>query len=320
MDLFGAVRIGYLLVESERLDDWHRFAREGLGLHAERADTDTLVLRVDAHARRIVVHRGPAEDVAAIGLELDSEDALREVRRRLGTRGLTPQAGRPEEAALRGVASFWRVLGPKRLPLELYTSPQLSAAPLDMRCSGFLTGAAGLGHMALSTRAPEAMLDFWKAVFDARHSDDIDDRIDGVKMEFSFLRLNERHHSVATAATRGIRLDPMRCKIHHFNLQAARLEDVVQAYLRCRAMGLGIANAIGQHPNDRELSFYVQTPSGFEMELGWNPLVVDETTWTPGHHHGISRWGHRPENLTLGRRAARLGRALASLVRTEHTA
>ena len=104
MDLFGAVRIGYLLVESERLDDWHRFAREGLGLHAERADTDTLVLRVDAHARRIVVHRGLAEDVAAIGLELDSEDTLREVRRRLGTRGLTPQAGRPEEAALRGVA------------------------------------------------------------------------------------------------------------------------------------------------------------------------------------------------------------------------
>ena len=41
-------------------------------------------------------------------------------------------------------------------------------------------------------------------------------------------------------------------------------------------MGFAIANAIGQHPNDRELSFYVASPSGFEVELGWNPIVVTE--------------------------------------------
>jgi hypothetical protein len=26
--------------------------------------------------------------------------------------------------------------------------------------------------------------------------------------------------------------------------------------------------------------------------LGWNPLVVDETTWRPTTHQGISIWGH----------------------------
>jgi len=26
--------------------------------------------------------------------------------------------------------------------------------------------------------------------------------------------------------------------------------------------------------------------SGFEWEVGWNPVVIDETTWEPGIHQG----------------------------------
>ena len=154
-------------------------------------------------------------------------------------------------------------------------------------------------------------------VFDARLSDEIEDKIDGLNLDFAFLRLNERHHSLATAATRGIRLNPLRTQIHHLNLQCASLDDVTQAYLRCRSMGYPIANAIGQHPNDRELSFYVQTPSGFEMELGWNPIVVDERAWSTTTYRGISLWGHRPENLTLRARLGRARRAFASLLHPE---
>ena len=65
-------------------------------------------------------------------------------------------------------------------------------------------------------------------------------------------------------------------------------------------MGYAIANAIGQHPNDRELSFYVVSPSGFEVELGWNPIVVrDEAAWQPAHYQGISLWGHKPRTDAL---------------------
>lgn len=31
----------------------------------------------------------------------------------------------------------------------------------------------------------------------------------------------------------------------------------------------------------------------------WNPIVVDETTWEPSTHRGISTWGHLPVGRTI---------------------
>ena len=124
----------------------------------------------------------------------------------------------------------------------------------------------------------------------------------------------------AIASTRRPRLDPLRTRIHHLNLQTATLDDVVQGYRQCRALGYPIASAIGQHPNDKELSFYVQTPSDFEIELGCNPITIeaaDEQNWRTGAYRGISLWGHHPENLTLALQARRVGRGLLSLARRE---
>ena len=87
-----------------------------------------------------------------------------------------------------------------------------------MRASGFVTGTMGLGHFAMTTREPEAALAFFQTLFDARLSDTIEDKLNGVTLELSFLRLNPRHHSVAIAATRGTRMNPLRTAIHHLNL------------------------------------------------------------------------------------------------------
>uniref|UniRef100_UPI00262991EA VOC family protein n=1 Tax=uncultured Caulobacter sp. TaxID=158749 RepID=UPI00262991EA len=119
------------------------------------------------------------------------------------------------------------------------------------------------------------------------------------------------------AATRGKRMNPLRTAIHHLNLQAKSLDDVTLGYQRLRKMGYEMANAIGQHPNDRELSFYVVSPSGFEVELGWDPIVVDEAHWVPTTYQGMSLWGHRPENLTLAYRLGRLKQGVTSLMRDE---
>lgn len=318
--LFGRMRLGYVLIESCRQDAWQRFAKEGLGLHVEAARDGVLAVRVDDRQRRIVVRPGPAEDVVATGWQVDDGDALGLALARLRALGLDPERLPGPEAALRGIDEGWRCRGPKGTFIELFTdaSAQRTDAPLRMRASGFVTGASGLGHMAITSREPEAMERFWVEAFDARLSDRIEDRLSGVTMDFAFLRLNERHHSIAIASTRGLRFDPMRTSIHHLNLQAASFDDVVQGYRQCRALGYPIASAIGQHPNDKELSFYVQSPSDFEMELGWNPLTLsaeDEKTWQPGAYRGISLWGHFPENLTLGLKARQFGRGLLSLTR-----
>ena len=320
-DLFGHVRLGYVVVESKRLDAWRRFGVDGLGLHVDRAPDKAMAFRMDAHQRRLVVLEGPAEDVTALGWQLDDADTLETVRSRLVARGVAVTEGNADAARVRGVERFWRFTGPKRLSFELFTSPVFGASPLRMVTSGFATGAGGMGHVAITSREPDSFLEFWQSIFDARVSDRIEDRLDGIRFDFTFLRLNERHHSVAIAATCGLRMDPIRTRIHHLNLQAATLDDVTTGYLRCRELGLRIANAIGQHPNDRELSFYVESPSGFEIELGWNPIVVhDEQAWQTARYRGISLWGHQPMNLDAATRVRRAARGLASLIRPEFTA
>lgn len=322
-DLFGALSLGYIVVESRRLERWQLFLKDGLGLHQATSDANTLAFRIDRHARRLLVRHGPAEDVTAIGIQLRDAAALQVVLDRLKLRGIHTEDGDSADAALRGVPRFLRVKGPKGLAVELFVDPRISAEPLDMLASGFVTGAGGMGHVAMTTRRPEAARNFWREIFDARLSDEIVENLAGVTLDIGFLRFNERHHSVALAAVRGLRLDPIRTKVQHFNLLAASLDDVTAAFRRCKALGFEMAHEIGQHPNDKEISFYVVSPSGFEVELGCDALTVDETSWRPSTYQGISLWGHKPQHPSLlnslAINAGNFWRGLLSLLRPEYS-
>ncbi len=93
-------------------------------------------------------------------------------------------------------------------------------------------------------------------VFDARLSDYIDETISGLKLKIRFLRVNERHHSVAIAAVNRMRLNPIRTRVQHVNIQVADLDDMAEAYRRVKELGFRMALGVGQHTNDKELSFY----------------------------------------------------------------
>jgi hypothetical protein len=41
-------------------------------------------------------------------------------------------------------------------------------------------------------------------------------------------------------------------------------------------------------------SFYMKTPSGFDVEYGWGARTVDDATWQVVRHEKGSIWGHRP--------------------------
>ena len=80
-----------------------------------------------------------------------------------------------------------------------------------------------------------------------------------------------------------------------------------------------MALSVGQHTNDKELSYYAMTPSGFEWEVGWNPIVVDESTWKPTTHQGISIWGHTPEGQTVIDKLDQFKTGVRSLMHREDT-
>ncbi len=100
---------------------------------------------------------------------------------------------------------------------------------------------------------------------------------------------NPRHHTLAFYA---VPQPPKR--LNHFMLQAKTLDDVGATYYLCQDQGVPIARSLGRHTNDHMVSFYLRTPSGFEVEYGWGGRIVDDSTWQVQLHTAGSMWGHRP--------------------------
>ncbi|BBX06832.1 VOC family protein [Mycolicibacterium aichiense] len=318
-DVFGRVHLGYLVVESEKFPDWARFGRDAIGMHLDDALPDVLRFRLDGNACRFLVQRGPAEDTTALGWEVDDDHCFETIDARVRGHGVLVTQGSSEECALRGVERFIRFPGPNGLTQEVYVKSRSAQPPLQLRANGFVTGTGGLGHVAIATSKPHQMRGYYSTVFDARLSDYIDETISGLKFKIRFLRVNERHHSVAIASVNRLPVNPIRTRIQHCNVQVAELDDMTLAYQRVKELGFDMALSIGQHTNDKELSFYAVSPSGFEWEVGWNPIVVDENTWEPSTHTGISIWGHTPEGNTVVQLMERFKSGAHSVLHREAT-
>ncbi len=319
-DLFGAVGLGYVVVETQRFTQWRRFGKDAIGLHVDELTRDVTRFRLDEHDCRFLFQRGPREDVTALGWQVDDHETFDEILRRVTAAGVALTEGTEEECALRGVERLWRFCGPKGIATEVFTRPVLTNAPLVMQQTAFVTGASGMGHVAITSKHPERINGYYDTVFDARLSDWVDENISGAQLKIRFLRVNERHHSVAVAGIRGLAADPIRTSIQHLNTEVAVLDDLLSAYERVVDHGFRMQWSVGQHTNDRELSFYCVTPSGFEWELGWNPIVVTpelEEAWAPQTYQGISIWGHTPIGENVLTKLEQFRRAAASLRRDE---
>lgn len=320
MNIFGSVQLGYVVIETDRFADWRRFGRDAIGMHLDDTLADVMRFRLDDNACRFLLRRGPAEDVVALGWQAGSHCTFDEIITRLTSRGVPITEGTAEEASLRGVERLVRFPGPNGLAQEVFIRPRAGDTRLNILAGGgFVTGDAGMGHVAITTKKPHQLRGYYTTVFDARLSDYIDETISGVKLKIRFMRVNQRHHSVAIAAVNRLPLNPIRTRIQHLNIQVADLDDMTASYQRVKDLGFHMALAVGQHTNDRELSYYAMSPSGFEWEVGWNPVVIDEKTWEPTTYKGISIWGHRPEGQTIIDKLAQFKTAAASLLHREDT-
>jgi biphenyl-2,3-diol 1,2-dioxygenase len=109
------------------------------------------------------------------------------------------------------------------------------------------------------------------------------------ELDAIFLHCNARHHSLALInECYGMKSG---C-LNHFMLETRALEDVGRAYDLVRSRKLPLVLALGQHSNDRMISFYMKTPSGFSIEYGWGGVLVDDAVWRVKHHSTTKLWGH----------------------------
>lgn len=285
-------QLGYLGLEVSDLACWKAYAADVLGLALNGTDADqTVFLRMDEYHHRIALHPGARDDIAYAGWEVRDEAALRALADRLQRQGMAVRWGAPSEAATRRVTGLITLRDPNGIAVEVYWGPLIEADRpfLSPRAiGGFEAGPLGAGHVVLSVDDYEASLQFYREGLGLLISDFIELEMgEAGRARVAFLHCGPRHHSLAFAQF------PAPRRLHHFMLQLRDMDDVGTTYDLCADKGVPITSTMGRHTNDCMTSFYMQTPSGFQVEYGYGGRLVDDEHWEVQTHHSPSLWGHR---------------------------
>jgi len=288
----GIAGLGYLGIGVRDLSAWENFATTVLGLAVSGRDDKTLRLRMDEYQQRFMLHGSGNDDVAYVGWEVRDAATMQAVASRLREAGIKVEAGSADEAAARGITELAKFEDPNGLASEIFFGPMMRfEEPFHSprAVSGFVTGEQGLGHIVLAVKDLEQSLHFYRDVLGFRISDFIDMSFGSMKATLAFFHCNPRHHSLAIVAA------PLPKRLLHFMLQTKSVDDVGATLYLAQDRGVEIASSLGRHTNDHMLSFYMRTPSGFEVEYGWGARTVDDAVWHVQRHQAPSIWGHRRE-------------------------
>ncbi|MCW6007651.1 VOC family protein [Micromonospora sp. CPCC 205371] len=288
--------LGYLRIEATDIEAWREFGVKVLGMVEGRGpDQSALYLRMDDFPARLVVTPGERDRLTASGWELTDPPALARAVRTLEEAGVAVKPAGAAELADRRVAEMVSVDDPFGNTLELFCGAALDTRPaISAYGTRFVTGDQGMGHVVLPASDDAAALRFYTEVLGFRLRDSMRlipetlglPAID-TPLWMRFLGCNPRHHSLAVAPI------PARSGLIHLMIEVETLDDVGRAMDRCRKHGAPLISSLGRHANDLMVSFYLRTPSGFDIEYGTDGQTVDDTTWVARQTTAHSVWGHR---------------------------
>jgi 3,4-dihydroxy-9,10-secoandrosta-1,3,5(10)-triene-9,17-dione 4,5-dioxygenase len=285
--------LGYLRISSADTAAWREFGTRVLGMSEGRGpDPDAVYLRMDDFPARLVIVPGEADRLLATGWEVADESALASVANSLASAGAPVKLGEAAELADRRVGQLLHTEDPSGNVLEIFCGAALDNRPaISSYGNEFVTGDQGLGHVVLPAAADAETLAFYTESLGFRLRDSM--RMPGEffgkpgqQVWMRFLGCCPRHHSLALAP-----MDPA-AGIVHLMIEVATLDDVGRALDRCIRRNATISSTLGRHANDLMISFYVQTPGGFDVEYGTGGRVVDDSTWVSRESTAVSLWGH----------------------------
>ena len=289
----GDIRgLGYLRVQTAELPNWRTFAVDGIGWAVGRGpEPDGLYLRMDERQARLILVPGECDRVLAVGWEVRDGFALERVQAAVEAAGIDVTRLSDEDCDERAAEAVLTFRDPAGTPLEVFFGPVLDHSPVVTPFgSRFVTGVQGMGHVVLPTTRFAATEEFYTRVLGFLPRGSI--RMGGPKARprnrVRFLGANQRHHSLALApAPHG-----EAPGLVHLMVEVDTLDSVGQALDRLHKLGFSISSTLGRHTNDKMVSFYVRAPGGWDIELGFDGLKVDETYYTAEEITADSYWGH----------------------------
>lgn len=277
--------LAYIGVASPRHEEWLTYGTEVLGCGlAPRGEDGAVRLRVDDAVHRITIRPGERDRLLYTGWAFTNEVELAAYLDRLRLGGVDVTAGTAEECRDRGVAQLAWVTDPWGARHEFVSGQHRRPGTFwpGRPLSGFVADDFGLGHVVLIV--PDL------AEADAFYGDilgfSLSDRVDEEFMKVRFYHCNGRHHSLAVAQV------PGKVGFNHLMLEVKSLDDVGTGLDLAKRAGVPVLRGLGRHTNDLMTSFYMLTPSSFQIEYGFGGIVVDDLTWVAATNDRPSLWGH----------------------------
>lgn len=296
----GVKSLGYVWIESTDPAKWLHYGTQVLGLMVAPTmpDDGNVYLKMDARPYRFAIAKGNSDRLQLCGWELISEAAFVQMQDSLRQAGVAFSTGSADEARLRRVRAFIRLQDPSGNTLELYWGADLDYAKFisPVGIAGFETGFngdMGFGHAVLPAPKLAATHAFYRDVLgfgdtDYMHFKFSDDPKDpGQGLHFMHVD-NPRHHSLALYEDAN---NPVGCV--HLMVEVLEVDEVGYGLDRAQANDVPMVASLGRHTNDRMLSFYMVTPTGFAMEFGTGGLQMNWDGYTPTVSTLPSLWGHK---------------------------
>lgn len=284
-------RLAYIGLGATDLRSWETFATSILGLEVAGTSSDGgLHLREDKFHHTISIHPSETEDILYVGWEVQDDTAFASFVDSLRKAGRDAELGTSAEVKDRGVLELVRTRDPDGTIHEIcYGNATVGDPFVAAATSGkFITGPLGMGHLTVNTAAFGDYVRFCRDVLGMRRTSTRwieSGPVEGV----STWRCNRRHHSVAVIGFR----EPQQRRLSHFGLHVNELDHVGVAYDKALDANL-VEVTLGRHQGDNALSFYLRTPSGFQIEYVWQGREIPEDAPVDQVVGPPSIWGHRP--------------------------
>jgi len=246
------------------------------------APDGSVYLKLDDWQWRIAIHPGEG-GLRYLGFELGGRQQLEAAVAELNAAGHPAEMAAAADATARAVTGLARTRDPAGNTVELFYGPTVDRKFLSPHGMRFTTQSMGLGHLMLVVDHLAECQEFYTGVLGFKLTDYV--RF-GPDMSANFYHCNERHHTIGL-----IRVGPFN-GLHHLMLEVEEIDDVGKCLARAEAAGVTITSSLGRHVNDRMFSFYMRSPSGFDIEVGCHAIKVGPD-WAPSEFVEGDVWGHK---------------------------
>jgi len=291
MSAISVSSLGYIELGVKDIAAWREYAGSVLGLKVTESE-DGLMLQMDDKTWRIQLVQSEDDDILCAGFEVADEKMLGKICDRLSANGFEVCVADAIEKEARGVEHLFKCCDPDGLRIELFVGSRLAETAFvsPANVSDFVTDDKGLGHIVLFVSDQERADLFYQTGLGFLLSDHITMGPEGHQLKVTFLHCNSRHHTLAFAPV------ALPKKLNHIMLEVASLDDVGLGFDRAKHNQVPISSSLGCHTNDKMVSFYMKTPSGFDIEYGCGGIEIDDETWQTTTYDSPSIWGHK-DNL-----------------------